>query len=64
MSDSKSPGLACSICHELKPKSEYSGKQIKAKGKRKCKPCAAIASTQVVETKVCIVYACITHSLL
>jgi hypothetical protein len=33
------PTLKCFVCNELKPKVEYSKKQLKKKGKRKCKTC-------------------------
>jgi len=55
MSDQKT--LTCSVCKEGKPESEYSGKQIKAKGKRKCNTCVAsdsaapVAAVEVQEDK-------------
>lgn len=42
MSGDASPGLACNLCKVLKPKAEYSKKQLKKKGKRCCKGCQAL----------------------
>lgn len=38
----------CSICEDNKPKSGYSNKQIKNKGKRRCKECVALTEEEIV----------------
>jgi len=47
----ESKGLACALCREFRPKSEYSKKQLKKKGKRRCNSCVAAVQSSGADVK-------------
>lgn len=48
---SESKGLACHLCKELFPKSEYSKKQLRKKGKRRCSRCVSAQMSSDADLK-------------